>query len=76
MAKCPKSKLKSEGKEFLYYNEKRNQRTKIKTKKSLKMERKIQVLQDKLKQECLYQCLQQYEEKENKNVIIPSYVEI
>ena len=40
------------------------------------MKRKIPVSQDKLKQECLYQCLQQYEEKENKHVIIPSYVEI
>ena len=40
------------------------------------MERKISVSQDKLKQQCLYQCLQQYEEKENKHVIIPSYVEI
>ena len=40
------------------------------------MERKIQISQDKPKQECLYQRLQQYEEKENKHVIIPSYVEI
>ena len=40
------------------------------------MESKIQVSQDELKQECLYQCLQQYEGKENKHVIIPSYVEI
>ncbi len=63
MAKSPKSKLKSEGKELLYYNEKRNQRTKIKTKKSLKMGRKIQVSQDKLKQEYLYQCLNNMKKK-------------
>ena len=63
MTKSPKSKLKTEGKEFLYYNGKRNQRTKIKTKKSLKMERKIHVSQDKLKQECLYQCLNNMKKK-------------
>ena len=63
MTKSPKSKLKSKENNFYAKMRKEISEQKLKQKKSLKMERKIQVSQDKLKQECLYYCLQQYEEK-------------
>ena len=75
MAKSPKSKLKTKGKEFLSQSEKRNQQTKIKMKKFKKWKEnpsfKIQTLT-----RMVIPMFQQHEVKENNHVIIPSYVEI